>query len=343
MAHSPRPRLRPNFYPATAGQARPQQPPTTPLVAVANHDLNDATTNAAHPQGAPSEQRQILPQAPQANVIPRARGGGVNANQRRPENELVYAIVSRAWTFAKLYLIVFMFTEPRSWFRWISLFCAVLVSVAPTTTIPQEFLRRMRTRFDLFLTPDRLPARPVRRRGNRGTAARTASGQAHANNSPNTATSSTSTDTDSSRTRRRRIRQPEPDPAATAARLTREHHHRRQRQYQQQQSNTFYNSVRRAEQAAGLFFASLIPSVGERHVRLREEARRERERLLREDDDDEEDEEEEEGEGEEEEERREKGERGGNEEEAVATATATAAGQDAEEREEKKGKNVTHK
>jgi len=63
-------------------------------------------------------------------------------------------------------------------------------------------------------------------------------------------------------------------PEEAAARLVRQH--------QDRNPNIIRDTLYRVEQAAALFLASLIPGVGERHVRAREEARREAQRAAEE-------------------------------------------------------------
>jgi hypothetical protein len=62
-----------------------------------------------------------------------------------------------------------------------------------------------------------------------------------------------------------------PTPAENAARLVREHEARH--------PNVVRDALFRVERAAAMFLASLVPGVGERHVRAREDLRREVERL----------------------------------------------------------------
>jgi hypothetical protein len=161
--------------------------------------------------------------------------------------------MSRVWTFIKLYFIIFMFTEPGTWFRWICILTAVLVSAMPSTTVFRGFAARLQAYIDGLVPP---PAtRPVRQHieGQRGNGGAAAGGAA-----TNSGTS----------------RQGEPDPAATAARLLQEH--------RQRHPNVLRDTFERVERGFGLFVASLIPGVGERHVRAREEIRREVERVERE-------------------------------------------------------------
>jgi hypothetical protein len=161
--------------------------------------------------------------------------------------------MSRIWTFIKLYFIIFMFTEPGTWFRWICILAAVLVSAMPSTTVFRGFAVRLQAYIDGLVPP---PAgRPVRQHiegqgGNGGAAA----GGAATNSGIN--------------------RQGEPDPAATAARLLQEH--------RQRHPNVLRDTFERVERGFALFVASLIPGVGERHVRAREEVMREMERVERE-------------------------------------------------------------
>jgi hypothetical protein len=160
--------------------------------------------------------------------------------------------MNRIWTFIKLYFVIFMFTEPGTWFRWTCLFFAGLMSAMPSAPVFRSLTARLQANIDGFLQPPAplAPVPPPRQQieGQRQEGARDAA--MPLNNG---------------------VRgQGEPDPAATAARLAQEH---RQRHF-----DMLREAFGRAERAVGLFIASLIPGVGERHVRAREEARREVER-----------------------------------------------------------------
>jgi hypothetical protein len=63
-----------------------------------------------------------------------------------------------------------------------------------------------------------------------------------------------------------------PSPEQAAARIIRQNQER-------QNHGIVRDTIFRVERAVALFLASLVPGVGERHVRAREEARREAERM----------------------------------------------------------------
>jgi hypothetical protein len=182
-----------------------------------------------------------------------ARAQNVAADAREPNalanNEILRTILNRVWTFIKLYFVIFMFTESGTWFRWICLFTAVFVAAMPSTTVFRGFTGRLQAQIDGLFPPPVAPAPPVRQHDEGHGQERRAA--------PNTGAR----------------RQGEPDPAATAARLVQEH--------RQRHPNVLRDTFERVERALGLFIASLIPGVGERHVRAREEARREIERVER--------------------------------------------------------------
>jgi hypothetical protein len=163
--------------------------------------------------------------------------------------------MNRIWTFIKLYFVIFMFTEPGTWFRWICLFLAGLLSATPSAPVFRGFTARLQANIDGFLQPPAplAPAPPLRQQIE---GQRQEGGPAtDATRPPNAATGT----------------QGEPDPAAVAARLVQEH--------RQRNLDMLREAFGRAERAVGLFIASLIPGVGERHLRAREEARRELERV----------------------------------------------------------------
>ena len=246
----PRPRDGLRFQQSTLnGYVRPQNNtsiPALPFVdpAVANAHTHQATEAVIRARNAAAAARQA---AAQANA---------NAN-----NEILRNILNRIWTFIKLYFVIFMFTEPGTWFRWICLILAGLMSAMPSAPVFRGFTARLQANIDGFLQPPAppAPAPPLRQQ---------IEGQRQEGGPPATDAAMPPNNSGA------RGQAAGPDPAATAARLVQEH--------RQRHLDVLREAFGRAERAVGLFIASLIPGVGERHVRAREEARREVERVERE-------------------------------------------------------------
>ena len=228
----PRPRDGLRFQQTPSGHIRPQNAPNVAPLPVPDPGL------------------ELVIRARNAALAARQANVGANAN-----NDVLPTIMSRIWTFIKLYFVIFMFTEPGTWFRWICLFVAVLVSAMPSTNVFRGFTARLQTHIDGLVVPPAAPAPPVRQQ---------IEGQRQQGDAP----------ADGRRPNSGSRRQDEPDPAATAARLVQEH--------RQRHPNVLRDTFEWVERGFALFVASLIPGVGERHIRAREEARREHERLERE-------------------------------------------------------------
>jgi hypothetical protein len=171
--------------------------------------------------------------------------------------------MNRVWTFIKLYFVIFMFTEPGTWFRWLCLVFAGLMSAMPSAPVFRGLTARLQANLDGFLQPPapNAPA-PLLRQQQQQQQQIEGQRQEEAPRPP-------ATDPAMPLGTTARV-----GPDLAAATAAQEH---RQRHF-----DALREAVGRAERALGLFVATLIPGVGERHVRAREEARRELERLERE-------------------------------------------------------------
>ena len=229
--HRPRTGLR--FQQTASGRIRPQNEP----IALAPPALDPAVANA--------QPQQALEALVQARNVAAARQANANIDAN---NAILQTVLSRVWTFVKLYFVIFMFTDSGTWFRWICLFAAVLIATMPPTTVFRGFTARLQARIDGLVPPPPGPAAPPPRQ-------QIAEGYRQGSGAADTRPGGPG----------------ESDPAATAARLAQEHRERH--------PNVLRDSLEWVERALGLFVASLIPGVGERHIRAREEARREMERV----------------------------------------------------------------
>ncbi|KAF7509779.1 hypothetical protein GJ744_007474 [Endocarpon pusillum] len=238
-ARIPRPREGLRFQQTPSGHIRPQNPANIPALPV----LDPAVANA--------QPQQALEAVVRARNAARQAAAGADANANADaNNEALRTIMSRVWTFVKLYFVIFMFTEPGTWFRWGCIFAAAFVAFMPRTTVFRGFATRLQEQVDGLVQPPAMPVPampPPAVPGRRENEAQLREG-------------GPATDT---RTPEEGVRrQGEPDPTATAARLVEEHR-------QRQPNDMLWDSLQRAERAIGLFVASLIPGVGERHVKVR--------------------------------------------------------------------------
>lgn len=145
-----------------------------------------------------------------------------------------------------MYVFTFFMSEPNTWRRYFLLVIATFICMLPRDNFLQRVMAQIRRHIDTLIGPPPAPPRD-------GAAA-----PAPANAGGTFAPGAT---------------QPaaNPTPAENAARLLREHEARH--------PNVIRDALLRVERAAAMFLASLVPGVGERHVRAREDLRREAERL----------------------------------------------------------------
>lgn len=185
--------------------------------------------NAA-PQGLNQQQGQARPAQPQQQQA-----------QNAEENDIFGFIVQRGWLFLRLYMFMFVLSEPGTWRRWLLLIAAVIVCVLPRENPLNDALAAARRHLDNLIGPNQ----PQVQRQGQAPADHDATGQ-QGMQRPNAGAANTA--------------------LQGATNLTPEPENRNQ--------NSIINVLYRIEQAVALFLASLIPGVGERHVQAREDARR---------------------------------------------------------------------
>jgi hypothetical protein len=147
---------------------------------------------------------------------------------------------------------MFVLSEPGTWRRWFLLTVAVIVCLLPRDNPLRDLTNRIRAHIDGLIP---IAAAPAQRQ----------QGQAAQNRGDGNAGGNEG--------RARPAAGPgvaHPSPEQAAARII--------RQNQRQNHGIVRDTIFRVERAMALFLASLVPGVGERHVRAREEARREAER-----------------------------------------------------------------
>ena len=218
--------------PYSSRQRQAAAQPRTTTRATPNQQNENQNQNQAQPAGAPVVIRRRL---------------------EIPQNQDILAlIVGRIWLFVRLYVFALMFTEPSSWFRWLLLTGAVLYCCSPPNNMFQEQFQRLQRHLE-GLVPLAAPA------GQPANAARQAQQPQQPNNAANDAQQPPPT---GSRPARR-----EPTPQEAAQRILAQ-----QRAQRNENVSWWVETSRRVERAVALFIASLVPGVGERHIRAREEA-----------------------------------------------------------------------
>ena len=235
------------YFSSAPQQTPPRLSPTRTVVTQEQNsqignvqDLAEAARNgAAAQQPGQAQQAQALARLPHPDAIP--------ARQPAGENNFFNFIIGRAWLFLRMYVFTFFISEPGTLRRYLLLVVATLICILPRDNVLQQFVTQVRRHIDTLIGPPATPARDG------------AAGPAQTNAATGTATPGDVQAVENL------------TPAENAARLLREH--------QARNPNVFRDALFRIERAAALFLASLVPGVGERHVRAREDQRREAERL----------------------------------------------------------------
>ena len=221
--------------------------------------IPNATVGPQQPQ--PENQNQqgadgaVLPAE-----APQPAAALVQAQRNGQENDLFAFIISRGWLFLRLYLFMFVFSEPGTWKRWIMIFLAALVCLQPRDGPFQRLMTAARRHFDNLVGP------PAQQRQ----FAAVPPQQGIAPTPPPPVRPENEVQAQRPANVRGGIQM---TPEEAAARIV------VNRQQQQARPPRFWrDAFYRIEQSVALFLASLIPGVGERHVRAREEVREEQRR-----------------------------------------------------------------
>ncbi|KAK4942600.1 hypothetical protein LTR10_017729 [Elasticomyces elasticus] len=232
-----------------------------PTQSATRHALPDAAPTLTSPP--PTNQQQ--PPAPvnqngnvQNALIGPAQQPGqapvAQIQQNAENNDLFNFLIHRGWLFLRLYLFMFVFSEPGTWKRWAMILIAAIVCLQPRDGPFVRAIRVARRHLDNLIGP---PARPQ--------AQPAAARQRPADNTGNA---------ENNRAGQRPINvrgAVQMTPEEAAARLVREH--------REQNPSFWRDTFYRVEQSMALFLASLVPGVGERHIQAREEVRREAQRV----------------------------------------------------------------
>ena len=157
-----------------------------------------------------------------------------------PDRDFALSIIRRLWLFLRLYIFAFLFSEAGSWRRWSLLCIGALIAVLSET----ETVHRLR----------RIIWEPIMRHLE-GVVPLAGNDPRHRD--PNPIQGQNAVQPQDAGTNR------VPDPGQLAQRLLRERNER--------DLNSFRQFLHWLERAVALFIASLVPGVGERHIRARNE------------------------------------------------------------------------
>ncbi|KIW90117.1 uncharacterized protein Z519_09548 [Cladophialophora bantiana CBS 173.52] len=196
--------------------------------------------------------RANQPQPGQPQPVPAL----AQAQQNGEDNDLFGFIINRGWLFLRLYLFMFVFSEPGTWKRWLMIIAAAIICLQPRDGPFTRMLTAARRHLDNLIgpTPPQPPPEAVAQQQNPA-ANQPGAGQLRGNAAQR------------------------PAHVRGAIRMTPEEARARLHQGRQTHQQPFWrDTLYRVEQSIALFLASLIPGVGERHVRARAEARREEQR-----------------------------------------------------------------
>ena len=267
--------------PATTTSAIPNQ--STPAVTTTSGPRPTPTTQPPPPNhNPPPPQPGAVPQPnAQAQLARLPRPHVPLARPAEANNEDLFAlIVQRGWLFLRLYMFMFVLSEPGTWRRYFLLFIAVLVCILPQRNPLNTAFGHVRRHVDRLIGPPHPQRQEGEERGGvrndaggaRGRIGNNArnqprgNGQAHEQAAQASIPAPAAAPGPSNTTPRPARGAVNTTPEEAAQRLVREH--------EQRNPNMLRDVFYRVEQAAALFLASLIPGVGERHVAAREEVRR---------------------------------------------------------------------
>lgn len=221
-----------------------------------------ATQAAQAPAAAPA--RLAVQQQPRD----RPQGQQPRAQNPEQENDLFALVVQRGWLFLRLYMFMFVLSEPGTWRRYCLLAAAVIVCLLPRENPLNTLFAMGRRHLDNLIGPPRLQQGDRVRGAQQPQRRQTGNIQNH--DPDRAAANNEQAHGPQSSSRARPQGAVNTTPEETAERLLQED--------RQRNPNVLLDTFWRVEQAIALFIASLIPGVGEGHVAVREQQRREVER-----------------------------------------------------------------
>ena len=258
-----------------APNATPTPTPTTqPSISPAQ---TQPPATAPPPPAANADQGQVAIRHPELPALPAQQRP---PNQAQDDNEFWGLIVQRGWLFLRLYMFMFVLSEPGTWRRYTLLVAAVIVCLLPRENPLNNAFAAARRHVDRLIGPPHPQPRDRERDGaGRQEGGRQVIGQAVATAvQGNNAAQGQAAPATGQALPARGSNAPPPD-ARGAVNVTPEQNARRLvREQQFGNPNVLRDMFYWIEQAVALFLASLVPGVGERHVAAREEARRQDER-----------------------------------------------------------------
>jgi len=213
-------------------------------------------TAEIHPPDQPAPPQPGARPHPPAPAQPQLVARQAQQDRNNEENALLNFLLVRGWLFLRLYMFVFVLSESGTWRRIFMLGSAIIFCLLPRQNPFTDAFQAARRHFDNLIGPPNIPDRPPEQPRQAPEQARNAQGQDQGQNAQH----------GSSPGRSRQQQPPMPTPEEAARRLLAQQNRRN--------PNPILNWLYRIEQGLVLFFASLIPGLGERHVQAREQARR---------------------------------------------------------------------
>ncbi|KAK5089519.1 hypothetical protein LTR24_006161 [Lithohypha guttulata] len=227
----------------------------------------DGTAEIRRPDQPPPPQPGARPHPPAPAPANQPQPAVRQAHQARnnEENAFLNLLLVRGWLFLRLYMFVFVLSESGTWRRIFMLGFAIIFCLLPRQNPFTDAFQAARRHFDNLIGPPNIPDRaPEQPRQDNGQA-RNVQGQVQGQNNAD-ANANAITQPGPPSTSGRQQQPPMPTPEEAARRLLAQQNRR--------SPNPILDRLYRIEQGFVLFFASLIPGLGERHVQAREQARR---------------------------------------------------------------------
>lgn len=189
--------------------------------------------------------------APPANAAPaRVVARPAGQDQANGDNDLFHLIFQRGWLFLRLYIFMFVLSEPGTWRRCFLLAVAVIVCLLPRDNPLRDLTNRIRAHIEGLVPVAAAP-------GGRQRDQQVQNGDGHARDAAPARSGSP-------------VVAGQITAEQAAAGILQQNHNPLLGN-----NGIFRDTIYRIERAVALFLASLVPGVGERHVRAREDARRE--------------------------------------------------------------------
>ncbi len=241
------------------------------------------TTSTIQPSTTLPETPAVQPTATQAAQAPTAAPARLAVQQQprdgpqgqqprvqipEQENDLFALVVQRGWLFLRLYMFMFVLSEPGTWRRYCLLAAAVVVCLLPRENPLNTLFAMGRRHLDNLIGPPR--PQQIQRARDAQQPERRQTGNIQIHDPERPAGNNEQANGPQSSSRARPQGAVNTTPEETAERLLQEQ--------RQRNPNVLLDTFWRVEQAIALFIASLIPGVGEGHVAVREQQRRDIER-----------------------------------------------------------------